>query len=239
MDLRLLHFADSHLRDCDLDEIRSCLSFVARQARAEKPDLIVCAGDVFDSQHVRLDSLSAKTAFEIFSELADIAPVAVVGGTPSHEGTATEVFRHISARNDIHVSIVAEQLVLWDKHLFPLSEVDPYGVPPNIAVISMVPAFTKQFLKTGSDVHTSDAEAAAMVANLLAGFGAVASAWDCPHILVGHFPVGGALVSSTQMLTGVDVEVSRDMLALADADLICLGHIHKAQRVGEKAFYSG
>jgi len=57
--------------------------------------------------------------------------------------------------------------------------------------------------------------------------------------MVGHFQVGGAFISETQQLTGVDIEISKDQLALAQADVICLGHIHKRQQIGDNIFYSG
>lgn len=56
----------------------------------------------------------------------------------------------------------------------------------------------------------------------------------------GHFQVGGAFISDTQQLVGRDIEISTDQLAMANADVICLGHIHKAQEFKSvNAFYSG
>jgi DNA repair exonuclease SbcCD nuclease subunit len=74
---------------------------------------------------------------------------------------------------------------------------------------------------------------------MLAGFGAVAAEYTCPHILVGHFSVGGAFVSETQQLIGQDIELSRDHIGLAEADLVCLGHIHLRQKIEPNIFYSG
>jgi hypothetical protein len=53
--------------------------------------------------------------------------------------------------------------------------------------------------------------------------------------------VGGAFISETQQLIGRDIEISTDQLAMAEADVVCLGHIHKAQVMGrdKNIFYSG
>lgn len=243
--IKILHFADSHLRDDDLfDERAKCLDFIVETARGEQPELIICAGDVFDTQYVRLDSKSAKFAFFFFSCLADVAPVLVVGGTPSHEGTATEVFQKIKGKYQIYVSAYPEQLCFFksppgEVSFLPAGKVKP-GFEYFTAVISTLPGFTKQYLVSSSDIEKSNLEAAQKVGSILGGFGAAAGGHPQKfHVIVGHFQVGGALVGNNQVLTGVDIEISRQMLELASPDLVCLGHIHKAQKIGSNIFYSG
>jgi DNA repair exonuclease SbcCD nuclease subunit len=71
------------------------------------------------------------------------------------------------------------------------------------------------------------------------GFGATAAGFGVPHILVGHWNTTGSLISETQVLTGVDIEISTDQMHLTHACLCCLGHIHKAQDLRRGVFYSG
>jgi DNA repair exonuclease SbcCD nuclease subunit len=103
----------------------------------------------------------------------------------------------------------------------------------------MCPAPTKQFFNSNSDIKGADNEIAQAVSGIFAGFAAQAKQYDYPHILVGHWNVSGAMVSETQVLTGVDVEISKDQMGLAEANLICLGHIHKSQQIGNNIFFSG
>jgi len=230
--LRVLHFADCHLRDDDqLPEKINCLDFLADYAKDELPGIIVCAGDVFDSQYVRLDSQSAKYAFDLFERLSNIAPTFIISGTPSHEGSATEVFSKISGEHPVYVATQPDQTVAKIR-----------GKSGPAALVTCIPAFTKQYLETDQGVEGSDHQAAKLVAGMMMGFGTTVTRFShIPHIVVGHFQVRGSKVSETQILTGVDIEVDIDSILCAQPDLVCLGHIHKAQEVYPQPamFYSG
>ena len=243
MALRILHFADIHARDNDINEIAKCLDAVFQAAMIDIPDLIVCAGDVFDSQNVKLDSKSAKLIFSFFSQLADIAPVAVVIGTPSHDGTAAEVLRHIKAKYQVWVSPRPEQFLLVISAGQGRMFIEPRMLVKDdsvLAVITMVPTPTKQFFNSDSDIKGSDNEIAQAMSAMFAGFGAQASEFHgVPHIVVGHFAMGGAFISETQQLNGLDIEISREQIGYANADLSILGHIHLHQQIGHNIYYSG
>jgi DNA repair exonuclease SbcCD nuclease subunit len=233
--MKILHMADIHARDEDIEEVERCLHHIVAIAWQEKPDLIIHAGDTFDSRNVRLDSKAAKLIFQFFSELTRIAPIAVIIGTPTHDGNAAEVLRHVHGKNSIWVSTRPEQIHLLGGYFSKT----PWPEPSD-AILSMVPAPTKQYFNTDSDIKGSDAEIAQAMGVMFGGFGAQASEQVCPHILVGHWNTTGSLISETQTLTGVDIEVSKDQMALANADLVCLGHIHKAQQLPwTNIFYSG
>lgn len=234
--LKVLHTSDWHTRDKDYEECRKCLMALTVNARDENPDLIVIAGDIFDSRDVRLDSQSAKLVFEIVSRLADCAPVAVLVGTPSHDGMAAEVLSHIRATFDVIVSSRPEQIYLTATDHWELSPAPGQGIK---AVLSMVPTPTKQYFKTDLGIADSNEELAKAMTGIFAGFGAQAAAFPAPHILVGHFSVGGAFLSETQQMIGVDIEMSRAQIELAQADVAALGHIHLPQQIGENIFYSG
>ena len=239
--MKILHLADIHARDKDIIEIERCLHYIVATAYKEKPDLIINAGDTFDSQHIKADSISAKLIFRIFKDLADIAPVAVLIGTPFHDGQTAEILSYIKARYPVWVSAKPEQLYLaeGDLNIDP-SELDAPVQAPVEAVISMAPAPTKQYFNTNSDIKGSDAEIAVEMSKIFAGFAAQAEAYKIvPHILVGHWNTTGSLISETQTLTGVDIEISRDQMALTNADLVALGHIHKPQKLEPNIFYSG
>ncbi len=242
--MKILHMADIHANDRDLAEIEKCLRFIVARAREEKPDLIVNAGDTFNSSEVKLDSKAAKLVFDVFAQLANIAPVVVIGGTPSHDGAAAEALRYIGGRYPIKaVFRQPEQLVLCEtspgKLVFDISPTGP--VKGDIALITAIPAPTKEHLEQliTDDIRGTDNAVAQAMGAMFAGFGARAADYECPHIVIGHWNVTGALVSPTQTLTGVDIEVSKDQMALANADLVCLGHIHHAQQIGGRIFFSG
>ena len=241
MSIKILHFADIHARDNDLEEIEKCLNAIIQTATTECPDLIVCAGDVFDSQNVKLDSKAAKLIFNVFSDLADIAPVVVVIGTPSHDGTAAEVLSHIKAKHQVAVSSRPEQLYLIGGNGSASYITAAVTSGSDIAaVITLVPTPTKQFFNSDSDIKGTDNEIAQAMGAMFAGFGAHAAAFPgVPHVLVGHFQIGGAFVSETQQLNGMDIEISREQCDYAQATVVALGHVHLHQQIGHNIFYSG
>ena len=236
--ITVLHTADWHYRDKDHDEIMKCVDFMIASAREENPDLILISGDITDSQNLKLDSMSAKTICRQISELADIAPVAIIIGTPSHDGKSAEILRFVKGDFQIHVSEKPEQLYLVGGHLYTAdSDFCKNGIIQ--AIITQIPTPTKQFFQSENGIVESDAQIAEALSHLLGAYGAVAAEYDCPHILSGHFQMGGAYVSETQQLVGRDIEVSTDQIALANAHVVCLGHIHKQQELKGNVFYSG
>jgi exonuclease SbcD len=234
--MKILHFADSHINDKAIEEIEKCLNFLVETAKAEAPDIIIHAGDVYDAAGTKADSLSAKLSFKIVKELADIAPVVIIIGTRSHDGKIAETLQYIKARFPVHVSTRPEQLYYADGRI-----TDHAGIlAPVEAILSLTPAPTKQHFATDSDIKGADSEIAQAMSAMFLGFAAQAEPYkDAAHVLVGHWQTDGALISTTQTLTGIDISLSKDQMALADADIILLGHLHLAQEIKPNIFYSG
>jgi len=132
-----------------------------------------------------------------------------------------------------------EQLIMIDGEIYRLSNAPPLKQHREEAVISMIPSPTKQFWASESDIKTTDAEISEAMTGMLGGFGAQAAEFDCPHVLVGHFSVRGAAISATQVMIGREIEVGKDQIALANADLVCLGHIHLQQFIEPNIYYQG
>ena len=233
--MKILHTADWHLRRKDIEEGRKCLAFLVETARTEKADLVTIAGDIFDSQEVKVDSPEALLAIQTISALADIAPVAVILGTPSHDGHAPEILRFARGIERITVASAPVQLILTKHGLEEWAPVDEHK-----AVVTLIPQPTKQFFQTAAGIEAGGREIGQAMSGLFAGFGAQAAQYPgVPHILVTHLNVNGCRLAGGQIRTGMDIEVSVDQMNMGGFDLGCLGHIHKAQTLGEKYFYSG
>jgi len=232
--MKCLQTSDWHA-DANLDEFKKCSTFLLATAKEENPDLIIIAGDIFNSRDIKLESETCKLVFEKIHILSEIAPVSIVTGTPTHEGTATESLIYASAfEHNVIVSSIPEQLALMEGQLYPLLDflgADCIDHFPD-AIISMMPTPTKKWMQGTND------EIAQALTPIFAGFGATASEYKCPHILIGHFSVRGASISDTQIMVGRDIEISKDQLALGNFDLVCLGHIHNAQQI-DNIFYAG
>lgn len=238
--MKILHLADPHLRDADIEEATRCCDFIVAKAEEECPKLIVIAGDCTDSQDLKLDTKAARLLIRFVSALSLIAPVVIVRGTISHDGNSPEILSLAFGIGKVYVATKPTQLYLYDDdHLVAAEEMDPVIDEDVEAVITLIPTPTKQFFQGTADIKTGDAEIAGAMATMFAGFGAMAAKYKVPHILVGHWNITGAYVSATQTLTGVDIEISPDQMELSHADLICMGHIHKPQQIQKNIFYSG
>ena len=112
-------------------------------------------------------------------------------------------------------------------------------IGPIDAVITQIPTPTKQFFQADTAIEEGDKAISNAMTAILGGFGEMAKGLGCPHILNGHFQVGGAFISEKQQLIGRDIEISTDQLEMANADLVCLGHIHLQQRLKGNIYYSG
>lgn len=237
--MKILHGADWHLRESDIEEAEKCLNMMIDTAGREEVDLIAIAGDIFDSRDIKLDSKAARLAIKAVSALASIAPVAIVLGTPSHDGSAPEILQYAKGEYPIYVASRPTQIIIENGEFAPAGfRNEKIGQDPD-AVITLIPQPTKQFFQTQSDIKTADQEIGAAMSQVFAGFGAMASEYECPHILVGHWNVKGSKLSNGQTLTGNDIEMTVEQMLLANPDLICLGHIHAPQVVGGRVFYPG
>ena len=259
MGTRILHIADIHYSEKDHDEIKKCMEYMIVQAEQKRPDVIICSGDVTHSQYLGVDTRSARTIAEQFRRLSDIAPVAVIIGTPSHDGQTPELLKYVSGKNPIHVSTVPEQIYLRSQlvnktvpahNVFTwMTATDMAGIMIPIDEISMVvtqiPAPTKEHWQNRQGAETDNQNIAQAMGSIFAGFGEMAKKYQLiPHVLNGHFSMKGSKISETQTLPGTDIAIDTETLSMAQAHLYCLGHIHMNQHYaipgqGAKAFHAG
>lgn len=232
----IYHSADYHFGEKNHDEAEKCLQFMVDHARETQPDAFICSGDCTDSQYLGADTRSAKTIARLFREMSDIAPVAVVKGTPSHDGNTPEILRHVSGHWPIHVSTTPEQIYLSDGFWFT-GDVDN----PDL-IVTQIPAPTKEFWQNRQGVEQDNENIAQAMGTIFAGFGAMAEKYNAPHLLNGHFSLVGSKISEHQTLPGSEISISRDALGMSRASLVTLGHIHLAQSYaypGGIAYHSG
>ena len=100
---------------------------------------------------------------------------------------------------------------------------------------------TKAGILAGRDLSVDEGnrEIAELVRDLLQAWGMLndtANNLSIPTALVGHCNVTGAKLSTGQKLMGREIEVGVADIILAKARINCLGHIHKAQRLGRSIF---
>lgn len=242
----IIHFADVHFDEKNHDEAEKCMDYMISKAVTSYPDVIICSGDVTNSQYLNADTRSARTIARQFRQLSDIAPVAVVVGTPSHDGMTPEILEFVSGKFPIVVSSKPEQVtlcrepdgrIIWN-HFSP-------GLKEDVLlVLTQIPAPTKEHWQNRQGVEDDNQNISTAMAAIFTMFGSMADNYDdVPHVLNGHFSMAGSKISDHQLLPGTDIAISKEALAMSKAELVCLGHIHMAQEYslpgGAKAFHAG
>lgn len=239
--LRVLHVADEHFRDRDLEETRKSAAFIIERAKYGMPHLIISAGDLLDERQY-YDTPAFREAVSFIKSLADIAPVLVLQGTSDHDGLTIEVFSRIGARHPVCVMDSIGSVGFRDGEFTGIEEVDTldallYAIPP----VSKAGLFTRTQDPLPGQRRDNRADAADLLRDTLSFWGDLSSTAreaGIPVIMAGHLTVRGSVSSTGQHMMGKTLEIGTGDLRHAGADLILLGHIHKMQ-YWDDIFYSG
>jgi exonuclease SbcD len=242
--MRILHTADWHLGRqirgrSRRDEFEAVLGEVADAARSEKVDLLLVAGDVFDS--FSPDPDSEKLLYATLERVVrDGAQVVLLAGNHDHPG---------------HMDALAGILRLAGIHCFGSVTTDPaaacVSVPSRdgaesarIVAMPWVPErFTFDFEALAGGIERSLDQYADRMERLIRRL------WSAPdpkavNVFAGHMLIAGAEVGpgggERPLQIGQNFAVKASALP-ADAGYVALGHIHKPQQIAAAARteYSG
>lgn len=210
------HFADNHIDESSRWE--ECLrlhnwatdDLAARKARGEGPDLILFAGDLYDEEPTEEEQNAAE---RILTRCAAIAPVVIIRG--NHDGRGwLQIFSRLET---VHPIVVEEGC----------------GVHVVAGVVVGCVSWPRKAELLAALKPASAEEGAALAQEALRaifqGLGQEMAEHDGPRVLLAHAMVDDSVTSLGQPLVGRDMEVGLGDLALADADLVALGHVHKSQ----------
>lgn len=238
--MKIGHFADLHSQEKGYDEIAKCAGFIVERIEEEKPDLIVFSGDASHFRDIRMESRAARLIVETFSRLADIAPVAIVQGTASHDGRVPEILSMVHGFHEIHVASKPEQAYLMRDGSFSTEIPEPPFEPK--AVISCLPTPTKEWWSRGNggSITQTDMEISSALSAILAGFGGQAAQFPgIPHLFVFHGTARGAKLCNGAQMIGREIEIGFDQIELVRCDIGMFGHIHLPQEPFPGIFYAG
>ena len=231
--LRVLHVADEHFRDKDLEEIKKSADFLVQKARHLMPHLVISAGDLLDERQF-YDTPSFREAVSFIKALADVSPVFLLQGTSDHDGYTVEVFSSIGARHPV-CSVDSTGYVGFREGKFTdIGDPDVGEIDSLDALIYAIPPLSKANLITSAQPLESLRE----MFSMWSGLSASARGAGVPVILAGHLAVKGSVMSTGRQLPGKALELGMEDLRLSGADIMLLGHIHKMQ-YWDGIFYSG
>lgn len=217
--MRLVHTADIHFRPKRAAEVFASLDTLASESRDREVQLIAIAGDLYDS--AVFASGQYPEFVERIRQLADIAPVVMVYGTPSHD---------IAGSLDVLESL---------ESTYGVTVLEPgHGYFIGGALVFGIPEPSKAWLLAGREALGREETDAAMkegMQALLLGLAAQRREHpDIPCVVVYHGEIRGATMANGQTAEG---GIGRDDLAMIGADYYALGHIHEPQQIDYLAAY--
>jgi exonuclease SbcD len=243
--MKILHSADWHLGNyvgpqCDgpmerMANTMKCLNVLVETAMAEQPDIILVAGDIFHQARVWSDRAltEVRMAGLYIIRLATFAPVVVLYGTPNHDGKAQfDALEGMTKGSDVHYIDEPRKLLLDTKSGF--------------IQIAGLPGFDKGHFRAQFPGLSAEEENRIFTQQLAAIVEGLSAQVDpsIPSVLMAHHTVVGCELDNGQHVFQTN-EVVLEAATLDNSafDLVCLGHIHKAQRVDfckdKPVFYSG
>ncbi|WP_309068594.1 exonuclease SbcCD subunit D [Microbacterium sp.] len=229
--MRILHTSDWHIGrsfhgHSTLEALRGVLAELTMQVREREVDVVVIAGDVFDSATPAAACYTLLT--DVLRELsATGAQIVLTSG--NHDNAARLGFMAPLLRDGVHVitdvASVGTPVTLADEH----GPVHFYGIPYLEPILARA-------VWQGSDLRTQEQA----IAHAMRLIGADRADRAGRSVVVSHCFAAGVEPSA-----GVEREIrqgSLDVVPLArfdGPDYVALGHIHGRSRLAEHIRYSG
>jgi DNA repair protein SbcC/Rad50 len=240
--MKLHHSADHHNRKEYFAEIMASMDVIEETGRKEHVDLFAIAGDIWHGPI--LDTKGSRFAefVDRIRRLADVAPVVMIYGTPSHDTEGSlDVFEQLQSTHGITVLRQGIAYFLQGGKIISGDAVN--GKFAEALIFSILEPNKKWLLakadgamgKVAADDQIRDA-----MRSLFLGLAAKRKEYpNLPCILLYHGQVAGARTGTGQEIAG-GLAVTREDLALVGADYIALGDIHEPQQIpGIPAYYPG
>lgn len=235
--MRFIHLSDLHIGKqlhhySLLEEQRELLCQIVSLVETEKPDALLIAGDVYDTTVPAADAVAVFDEFlSALDALEQKLTICIIAG--NHDSAKRlDYASQILAKHDVH--IVGTPPLLQEERIKKVHMADAYGEVVIYLLPFVKPSYLKKMVPEESLTFSDAVRYLLEREEIDTGK---------RNILVSHqFYAGGGVNpvtsdSEVHMVGGLDnVEVG----VLEAFDYAALGHIHRAQRIGdEKNRYCG
>ena len=225
--MRILHTADWHVGKTlggrsRADEHEAVLDEIALIAREHEVDLIVVAGDLFDTAAPSPEA--ERIVYQALLSLSGVAHTIVVPGNHDNERRLNAVAPLLAHSNVTAQAFLAPEC---------LQHTTADGTPVRIALL---PWLSQRYVVKADQLMTKDADEHSgtyaermrrIITSLTAGFRD-----DAVNLVVGHVTVAGAALGGGERTAQTIFDYWVDPTVFpAEAHAVLLGHIHKAQKM--------
>ena len=238
--MKLLHTSDWHVGklirgQSRADEHRAVLAEIAAVAADETVDLVLVAGDLFETSAPGPES--EAVVYQALLDLAQVAPVVVIGGNHDNPRRLQAVAPLLSLGR---VTVLGQPAAPDDGGVVHL---DAGGTPVCLALLPFV---SKRSIVKAHDLMADDAyehaqayddRVRSVVARLCDGFVADTVNLVCAHAFAAGGTTGGG---ERSVHTIEDYSVGAQAFPVG-AQYVALGHLHRAQDIPgpTRIHYSG
>jgi DNA repair protein SbcD/Mre11 len=237
--VKILHTADWHagrfLHGVDrTPEIREVLREIAEIARQEAVDLILVAGDLFDTRNPGAEAESAVYDFFLDTAKANIPSVVVAGNHDSP--SRLEAIKHLLKL--AHVRVIGNPIVSKQGGTF---ELHLNGETARIAALPFVSE--RRIIKVAELLESDPGQwlekyqegMRKLIYNLTEPFDN-----DGVNLLITHLTMDGATLSQSEYsFHCTETYALKADVFPASLNYVALGHIHKSQRIKDFEEYRG
>jgi exonuclease SbcD len=225
--VKLLHTADWHVGKplaglSRADEHRAVLDEIVGLARQEEVDLVLVAGDLFDSASPSPES--EHIVYETLLGLSDVSPVVVVPG--NHD-------------NERRLEAIASLFDLVHVMLRPFPDPEPVRLETSQGepvCVATVPWISHRYAVRTDQLMAKDASE--LTGDYRDRMGRIIErvsepfSTDTVNLLLAHVTIAGGSLGGGERTAQTIFDYWIDPTAFpADAHYVALGHLHKAQRM--------
>jgi exonuclease SbcD len=113
--MKIAHISDLHYCKEHSEDALKSLDFFTDYIKKSPVDLVTIAGDTWDASIMNTEASGFNRMIDAIRNIADIAPVAMIYGTPSHDvDSSLDVFRKITCKHGITILEPGQAYLLAD-----------------------------------------------------------------------------------------------------------------------------
>ncbi len=242
--MKILHTSDWHLGQNFMGKSReeehyAFLSWLKETLRREKIDVLIVAGDIFDTSTP--PNYALELYYNFLKELSNTSCRYIIITAGNHDSIAT-----LKAPQQLLRALNVYVVTSGEDHENELIEI--YDEDELQGVVCAVPFLREGVVRKAQSAQTMDEKEFSLNEGIKAHYDwcfteAKTAAGDknIPIIATGHLTTVGSKISDSEreIYIGGTLEISSDFLG-ANFDYVALGHLHMNQKVGEEHVrYSG
>ncbi|MDY7026691.1 MAG: hypothetical protein SVR04_00180 [Spirochaetota bacterium] len=240
--MKVLHTCDLHLRASRGEESLRALDTIGEIAIGHMVDLIAITGDTWDGAVQNTAGAMLSVFVDRIRHLADIAPVVMIYGTPSHDTAGSlEIFEQVESRHVITILRPGKEYFFHERAQIIFDDPNDEALNDSLLLFGVPEPSKRWIAPLAGDKEAAEDGGRKALRNLFLGLAAKRKEHaELPCLLLYHGEIAGATTATGyQSEANTNLVVTREDIEAVGADYVACGHIHEPQEVGKNIYYAG